>query len=138
MESLIIPGILGAITVVCFIFLRNSWDFDIVPWLLLILTICAFICCLTSWTLYRADAIEAEAYYENIVQPHIVQEYDEYVVVGTDIAPAIWQAGESNLATYNGYLKSTRYWDSIPVIGTIIYPPPDKLKFVRVQNAPDR
>lgn len=133
MESLIIPGILGGAALICYFIFRNSWDFDIIPFIAGGIAVITLIICPIVWAGYRNAAIEAQSYYENIVDPHIIEEYEDYVIVGTDIAPAIWQAGESNLAIYNGYLKSARYWDSVPIIGSVVYPPPSELKFVRVQ-----
>lgn len=80
----------------------------------------------------KGNARHAESYYDNLIAPNIVAEYEDYVVVDSDQA-ALWQAGRSNLSTYNAYLKSRRYWDGVPIIGSLTYAPPEHLKYVRVQ-----
>ena len=41
--------------------------------------------------------------------------------------------GDYNVSTYNGWLAGSRYWNSIPLIGTTVYDPPADLKYVRVK-----
>ena len=134
MESLLIPGILVGATVLCWRILRHSYDWDWLYIIVGVLMVGSLFCCPVIWASSKNAAIEAQSYYANIVQPHVIEEHQDYVIVGTEIAPAIWQAGASNLPEYNAYLRSTRYWDSIPIIGSVVYPPPKELKYVRVQN----
>ena len=140
MESLIIPGIIGGITGIYFLIwhLRRFYNEDLCDLgkiiLVGVLILSLFICPPIRNLASRSDAIAAEAYYTNIVEPHIVAEFPDYVVVDSSIAPAIWQSGDDNLAVYNSYLATMRYWDSVPIIGSVIYPPPSNLKFVKVEN----
>jgi len=138
MEWLLIPGIFLVAAVISGVidWVKSRPHFDHGAWvvmmaLCIILCILSILSCSISYYVTRNDALRAEAYYEQIVTPAIVEEYENYVVVDST-QTAIWQAGEMNLSNYNAYLKSMRYWDGVPVIGTCVYGPPDCLKFVRV------
>jgi len=73
-------------------------------------------------------------YYENFIEPNIIEEHEDYVVISSDtMADAMWQSGGSNLSDYNGYLRSNRYWSGVPFIGWAIPEAPDELKYVRVE-----
>ena len=141
MEWLIIPGIVVGLVVLLFgigiaIGVKTNWDMDTFFIASIIFSLFAFmvtiVACPITYYSTRTDALRMEAYYEQIITPAIVEEYDDYVVVNST-ETAIWQAGEMNLAGYNAYLQSTRYWDGVPVIGSAVFGPPEQLKFVRVQ-----
>ena len=144
MEWLIIPGILlasGGLIILIAWKIEDWWPMSIADKimgkvgylgiLIGVLFIASTIVCPVHYYSTRTDALKAEAYYQQIALPQMVEEHDNYIVVDSAQA-GIWQAGEWNMARYNGYLKSTRYWDSIPIIGTAIYGPPEYLKYVRV------
>ncbi|MDY6957644.1 MAG: hypothetical protein SVK08_00670 [Halobacteriota archaeon] len=78
------------------------------------------------------EANRWSAYYHNIVEPCVVEEHDDYVVISS-IEAAIWQSGERNLSEYNAYIVSNRKWDDLPIIGWAVYRCPDELKLVRIQ-----
>ena len=146
MESLIIPGIIGGIIGIFFLtvyLLTRYCHFckgdDTLVIIGAVFLLEAFVLALIACPLIRnvesqSDAITAETYYTNIIEPHIISEFPDYVVVDSSVAPAIWQSGDYNLADYNSYLATMRYWDSVPIIGSVIYPPPSNLKFVKVEN----
>lgn len=79
----------------------------------------------------RNEALEAEAYYENILRPAMVEEHQDYIVVDS-LQGAIWQSGDQNLPSYNSYLRSNRYWDQNGFWGKLVYPAPAHLKPARV------
>ena len=136
MESLIIPGLFAVVVLILVLaqIKKENGFLEILTFIVITLAIGALIVCpLIRNLASRGDAIRAQSYYENIIEPHIIEEFEGYVVVDSDIAPAIWQSGDYNLSTYNSYLKSTRYWDSIVILGSMVYPPPKELKFARVQ-----
>lgn len=86
--------------------------------------------CLSPASYYstRNDAIKFQAYYD-MVQGCVVEEHDDYVVV-TGLDAAMWQAG--SVSDYNSYVRSIRYWDSIPVIQWCVYSVSDELKEIRL------
>jgi len=141
MEWLIIPGIVVGLVALLFgigtvLNIKTNWGMDTLFIASIVFGLIAFLVAITACpiTYYstRTDALRMEAYYEQIITPAIVEEYDDYVVVNST-ETAIWQAGEMNLAEYNAYLQSTRYWDGVPIIGSAVFGPPEHLKFVRVQ-----
>ena len=71
-------------------------------------------------------------YYENIAKPFAIAESDNILYVG-GIEPAIWQAGDYSLASYNSELYSYRHWQQVPVFGWYYYPLSDEIKHVQVQ-----
>jgi len=89
--------------------------------------------CPVNYYSQRTEALRAESYYQQTIMPHVIEEADSYVVVDS-LQAGIWQAGEMNVATYNAYLKDRRYWDGVPIIGTVVYGPPDYLKYVRIAS----
>ena len=74
------------------------------------------------------------AYYDNVISPHIVDSGSDYVVIDS-MQTGIWQAGERNVSEYNAYIMSNRKWDDVPFIGLMVYRCPDRLKYVRIQEA---
>lgn len=141
MESLIIPGIIAGILGILLLIRKFTKSYDardiieFINFFLIAALILALMICPTLRNIVsRGDAIVAQSYYTNIVEPHIVAEFDEYVVVDSEIAPAVWQAGDFNLSEYNSYLATNYYWDANPIIGSLVYPAPSELKFVRVQG----
>jgi len=142
MECLIIPGIIAGVIGILFAIgqwlehRKRYYDTDnlgIVFWTCIGFLVLALVACpLGRQVFSRPEALTAQSYYENVITPNIVEEYDTYVVVG-DAVTGIWQAGDYNVAKYNSYLKTTSYWDAVPIIGSVVYPVPDKLKFVIVK-----
>lgn len=134
MEWLIIPGIIAGLAIALYVL--AAWlgaDDGLIAIAIVggIVVVLSLSLCPTFYYGSRNAALRAEAYYEHIVLPHVVAQEESYVVVH-NIETAIWQAGEQNLTSYNAYLRSTRYWDSIPVINTAVYKPPEHLKYVRI------
>lgn len=127
--ALFIPFLIKAI--------RNS-DYGNVKWFGLSLTFgilltIALIVCPISYYTGRGNAWRAEQYYEHIIQPNVVEETENYVVV-SNIEAGIWQAGDTNVFDYNSYLVTIRHWQDVPVVGWIIYPVPEQLKYVRIEQ----
>jgi len=136
MESLIIPGIILGLAVACFLVStrEDSGLFGIAgKVLVLVFLFSFFLCPLYRQTISRNAELQAQAYYESVIAPNVVEEYDDIVVVAPNLV-ALWQAGGYNLSAYNAYLQKNRYWDSIPIIGSVIYPAPPTLKLVHVQE----
>ena len=137
MEWLIIPGILATIFAILLLWSEATVWHKALSVVLCYLAGTLFlgfaISCPNSYYSTRTNALSAEVYYQEILLPHKVGETDTHIVVSSQQA-AIWQAGEMNLPKYNSYLKTTRYWDSVPIIGTAIYSPPKYLKYARIGN----
>jgi len=146
MESLIIPGIMASIVALLSL-VKRIWHciarmdteteeaMSLTQIVLVVLIFIALIVCPISRNVSsRDDAIIAQSYYTNLVQPHIIEEFGDYVVVSSGVSPAMWQSGAYNLAAYNSYLATARYWNDLPLIGSMIYPPSSELRFVRVQG----
>ena len=107
-----------------------SWDGQMAGLVIMgIILLIAIMGCPAQYLASRSQVLALEAYYTYVAQPNIVEESAEYVVVDNSDA-AIWQAGEMNLSTYNAGLRVLRYWDSIPIAGSTVYPPPAYLKYV--------
>ena len=136
MEWLLIPGIsliVGGLLIVG-AWRWLSWDnfFAVGATLLIGCGIAVFfIGSPINYYISKADSYQMEAYYDNVIAPHIVDEQGDYVVV-TGLEPAIWQAGDFTMATYNKSLRNNRYWDGT-VWGSMVYKFPDSLKYVRVK-----
>lgn len=148
MEWLVIPGIclgLALIALVILLMLESQildsrHENDLLAFLsvgmIIICTVAGvitLILCPTHYYSTRNSALRAEAYYEYVAKPAMVEEHSEYIVISNPES-AIWQAGTLNLSSYNAYLESTRYWDSVPIIGTAVYCPPEYLKFIEVRS----
>jgi len=134
MDWLLIPGILGIVLILTAIYKWRDVENGFVSVVIVILIICiflAFIICPVNYYKTKTDSIEAEAYWDTFISPNIIEETDEYITI-KNINAGIWQSGGYNLASFNQYLKSTRYWDSMPVLGTCVYPPKNHLKLVKV------
>ena len=88
------------------------------------------------WSYYDewAEANGWEGYYTYVVAPHIVEEYDDYVVVDSS-ETMMWQAGGRNVGTYNAYLRENREWNDVPWFKWGCYDAPASLKYVRIQDA---
>jgi len=129
MECLIIPGIIAGVVGILFVIYETSSFMKLICLSPLVL---ALIICPAARICSKISALVAQSYYEYIVTPNIVEEYDTYVIVG-DAVVGIWQAGGYNVAEYNGYIKSTSYLDAIPILGSVVYPVPSELKFVIVK-----
>ena len=107
-----------------------SWDGQMAGLVIMgIILLIAIVGCPAQYLTCRSQVLELEAYYTYVIQPNIVEENAEYVVVD-GFEAAIWQAGEMNLSTYNAGLRVLRYWDSIPIVGSTVYSPPTYLKYV--------
>jgi hypothetical protein len=133
MEWLIIPAILIGLMVV-FGLLAIKWG-DI-SWVLLILALPLFLAMITCPTNYyksRNRAWAMEQYYIQVIQPNVISEGVDFVVV-SNIEAGVWQAGDVNIYGYNKYLVTTRYWQEIPLIKTAIYSVPEHLKFARISK----
>lgn len=133
MECLIIPSIivvLGGIFILVYkIHGSDGWGIGIIAMAIFFLT--AIIGCPVEYLQSRNKAWQAEEYYNNIAYPSMVQEASGYIVVDNAQA-AVWQAGDFNIYGFNSYLRTTRYWDSVPLIGTCVYTPPEYLKYIRI------
>lgn len=133
MECFIIPGILFAIAAILFLIVLKC-NVDGVGVIAFCIGAVAFFTLLTIPLDYHIDgrnaAMRAEIYYQEVIEPNIVQEYSDYVIV-SNVNSALWQMGDYNLTEYNNYLKVKRYWDAIPIIGSVVFPPPEHLKYAR-------
>ncbi len=89
--------------------------------------------CPGNYLITRNDAWRVEQYYESVILPNVVEETDNYVIVSS-LEAGVWQAGEFNLYSYNSYVRTTLYWQEVPVIGWHIYPVPEHLKYVKIQT----
>lgn len=141
MESLIMPGILWGVCLILFLIwkLHDKQDLIDSNWGLPFVIVCgvAFVMSIaapcTRNINSKNDAITATAYYEYIIQPLVVEEYKDYVIVDS-FQGAIWQAGDLNLVAYNSYLQVKRHWDKNLIIGSFIYPVPEHLKLVKIKH----
>ena len=97
----------------------------------IVLIVLAFIICPCSYYDTKTKAIGANAYWETFILPNIIEETDSYVIIKNQDA-GIWQSGGYNLASFNQYLDTTRYWDDVPIINSCVHPPKEHLKLVRV------
>jgi len=136
MEWLAIPGIMLGLTLVAvgitaLLSYDDAWTV-IMGLAMLMLLLFTTLICGTSHYGDRGNVRHAESFYDNIIMPHIVEEYDDYVVVDSAQA-AIWQAGDNNLSEYNALLKSRRHWETVPLWSTVTYAPPERLKYVQVR-----
>jgi len=135
MECLIIPGILLGLFFLCLLiafFTEQGWVcfFGFGIFILWVLSIFA---CPVNYIKTRNIAWRAEQYYEQIILPNVTEEGFDFVIV-SNLEAGIWQAGDSNVFDYNSYVVTTRYWQSIPLIGTAIYDVPQHLKYVRISS----
>lgn len=137
MEWLLIPGIILGIMVIWIVIIKLLQP-CVVPVIVEVLTmfmvVVTVLTCITVPLAYlkqRGDVAALLNYYENIIQPNIVDVQNDYVVISNNNA-AIWQAGDMNLSSYNSSITQRRYWISVPVIGSAVYSVPVELKFVRV------
>lgn len=135
MEWLAIPGIMLGLAALLLV-LAYWWPSD-AAWCtgLAVLVVMLFVLLICGARHYAdiGKVRTAESYYDNIIAPHVVHEGCDYVVVD-NVQSAVWQAGEFNLSWYNAFLKSRRYWDSVPLWNTVTVAPPDRLKYVRIAN----
>uniref|UniRef100_A0A6H2A0T8 Uncharacterized protein n=1 Tax=viral metagenome TaxID=1070528 RepID=A0A6H2A0T8_9ZZZZ len=136
LESFIVPGVIGIILIIVGICAYEWGDGNDMRWFLPIWFLCGFfvlsvIACPGVYIKSRNKAWQVQTYYENIIQPNIVENKGDTVVI-KNLEAGIWQAGEFNLYSYNSYIRTTRYWQEIPILSTIIYPVPKELKFVSV------
>ena len=135
-EFLIIPAALAVIAAILFIIVSKTWNKDWIGGIGFGVSILACIFLLAGFIMQgmtRGEAIEAEAYWATFIEPNIIASEGDTVIVANPQA-AIWQAGEWNLPYYNTWLALTRYQDSLPVFGGLIYAPPEYLKFVTVNK----
>ena len=96
--------------------------------------IIAIISCPIQYYGDRSKSWAMQQYYESIVQPNIIEEYEDYVVVD-DLTSGVWQAGgETTLYDYNAYLVTNRHWQTNIITKTIVYPAPKELKYVRIKG----
>lgn len=143
MEWLLYPAVLSVLAILFGIWAcripDKNWEqigsFKIVVWTVFLVIGLLAIC---SWVLFPAGFYDTknstkifEAYYDNLIQPNVVEETESYVVVDS-IQTAFWQSGKTNVTAYNNFLTVNRYWDSHPIAGRGIYPVPDRLKLVRI------
>ena len=140
MEWLLIPITIMGLCVVCailaHIFFDTTYsnDFLILGTLITIgITLTAMIFSCASYYDGWDEANMWSSYYDNIIFPHIVAEFDDYVVV-TSLESGVWQAGDRNLSDYNSYLRSYSEWDDVPFLGLAVYSPPTHLKHVQIQE----
>lgn len=137
MEWLLIPGILAALTLVYFLCWLNQprynghgefWSMMAVVsgFILVIMLVVSPVVYYTS----QNDAIKAQAYYDTVIEPNIIEVGNGTVVV-TGIGPAMWQAG--SVVDYNGYLRSNRHWNTVPILGRFVYGAPAELPYVEVR-----
>lgn len=139
MSWLAIPAIFALITIAAGIVAKRALEKDwSATWPMAMqvglvgATVISFLTCAIYYYTGLGNVREARAYYENIIEPNIVEESDDCVTVSS-VNAAVWQAGDYNVSTYNGWLARSRYWNSIPLIGTTVYDPPADLKYVRVK-----
>ncbi len=130
---MLIPGILLGVAILCLIVAawRDSEGFIVLALIVGCFFLIFGIASPINYYESRNTAWKAEQYYENLITPNIIEEQDTYVVV-SNIEAGVWQAGDSNVFDYNSYLRTTRHWQNVPIIGTIIYPVPEHLKYVRL------
>lgn len=133
---LLIPGIiLGVVGLGILLVMRSGGKDSDAAAVIYVVGACfllfSLIVCPCQYYSLRNEALRAETYYQQIALPHAVAEYEDYIEVLSPEA-GLWQAGDMNLPNYNAYLRTTRYWDSVPIIGSVVFGPPEYLKFVRV------
>ncbi len=138
MEWLIVTGIVGGVGVglavlAWWLFEYNDGAAFALSCVAIIIVVLALVIPPACYYSFRESNRQLEVYYENFVEPNIVEEYDDYVVISNDSA-GLWQAGSYTLAKYTTELRSLRYWDDIPFIGWHRPPVDDKLKYVHVQE----
>lgn len=137
MQTLIIPAII-LIPFIVFLILAIRDRFDGVgrslgAIMFGMIFVVSLIGCPVQYFTSRNIAWQSEQYYEQIILPNVVEEGNGFVVV-ENIEAGVWQAGDSNVYDFNSYIVTTRYWQEIPIINSVIFPVPEQLKYVRVQR----
>jgi hypothetical protein len=136
----LIPAILTLISIVLIILsVKYEWMDDVEYTWAEGVTIFVSIICVISFIIFpisyydnRNMVWENETYYNQIVNPNIIDIGTDYVVVSNTNA-GIWQAGESNVSDYNKWLIVQRYWQDTLWGKLVYYRISDDCKYVRVK-----
>ena len=111
----------------------RSGKFGYFSLFLAFITIVAFAAFPVQYYSNRNDCWKLESYYQNLIEPNIIYEYGDYVVI-SNIEGALWQSGDSNLTDYNKQLKIQMYWQNTTWGYLSMYHMPDNYKYVRIQK----
>ena len=79
------------------------------------------------------DVQQLNVYWEQSIEPYIVEEYEDYVVITCPEA-GLWQAGSHTLANYNEDLRENRRWATHPIFNPVFNNAPSYLKYARIEK----
>jgi hypothetical protein len=126
----IIPLVFLVLTIIFLFIAQRRYSLGFICFLFGALFFFALIICSANYYHGLERAIENEQYYDSFIIPNKISEDATTVTVSGQV-PGIWQAGSA--VSYNSYLANYRYWMKVPVINTVTYPVPERLKFVIVK-----
>ena len=87
----------------------------------------------SCWWASHDNNMAMSTYWENFVEPYIVEDNGNHVVITCPEA-GLWQAGDMTLSKYNESLRDRHRWNDHPLWGPLNEEPPDHLKYVSING----